>query len=294
MVSGEVDMKDLTDQIINGFKVTGLHHKQGNKIFWSVICTCGKERNPMREDSILKHTGTCTCKPKKGNVVNGYTYTGENYSTGKRSYYEVVCSCGHSSFKRLDTIAKLQQGLKCPYCRNDYEIDGDKVTMDISSEKHPNTFIKFDLIDLEKVLKYRWYPVGGGTRTKVLYVQCDKEGCKELLHRYILDLDDSKQITDHQDGNGLNNCRNNLRVTDSRGNNTNLPRPHNNTSGVVGISHTSNGKWRAYITSNNRQVGLGTYDNFEEAVKARKDAEVLYGFHENHGRESTEAKGEQK
>jgi hypothetical protein len=31
-------------------------------------------------------------------------------------------------------------------------------------------------------------------------------------------------------------------------------------------------------------VNLGSFSGFEEAVAARKAAEVLYGFHTNHGR----------
>ena len=33
-----------------------------------------------------------------------------------------------------------------------------------------------------------------------------------------------------------------------------------------------------------KQVGLGTYDDLDEAIRARKDAEQQYGFHGNHGR----------
>ena len=50
----------------------------------------------------------------------------------------------------------------------------------------------------------------------------------------------------------------------------------NNTSGVAGVSKTSSGRWRARITVNRKEIRIGTYDTIEEAIAARKDAEVRY------------------
>uniref|UniRef100_A0AB39C382 HNH endonuclease n=1 Tax=Salmonella phage vB_SE126_1P TaxID=3236703 RepID=A0AB39C382_9VIRU len=41
--------------------------------------------------------------------------------------------------------------------------------------------------------------------------------------------------------------------------------------------------WVAKIKVDRRKIHLGQFDNFDEAVAARKDAEAAYGFHENHG-----------
>lgn len=35
-------------------------------------------------------------------------------------------------------------------------------------------------------------------------------------------------------------------------------------------------KWHSYITINKKTISLGNYDKFENAVKARKDAEKIY------------------
>lgn len=50
--------------------------------------------------------------------------------------------------------------------------------------------------------------------------------------------------------------------------------PANNTSGVKGVGF-SRGKWFAKIVFQKKQYHLGKYDTFEEAEKARKDAEEL-------------------
>lgn len=46
-----------------------------------------------------------------------------------------------------------------------------------------------------------------------------------------------------------------------------------NKSGVRGVSQKKNCKWLAQITFKRKNYNLGTYENFEDAVKARKEAE---------------------
>lgn len=51
----------------------------------------------------------------------------------------------------------------------------------------------------------------------------------------------------------------------------------NNTSGHKGVHlNKKSGKWVARIGLNSKRITIGTYDNFEDAVKARKDAEMTY------------------
>lgn len=62
-----------------------------------------------------------------------------------------------------------------------------------------------------------------------------------------------------------------------------------NKSGVIGVIWLPKKKlWRAYITHNKVSVCLGVRKNKDEAIKLRKDAEVFYGFHENHGKKLEE------
>lgn len=46
-----------------------------------------------------------------------------------------------------------------------------------------------------------------------------------------------------------------------------------NKSGVRGVSQKKNGKWLAQIVFKRKAYNLGTYEKFEDAVKARKEAE---------------------
>jgi hypothetical protein len=48
----------------------------------------------------------------------------------------------------------------------------------------------------------------------------------------------------------------------------------NNKSGVTGVIwHKRSSKWRAYIRINGKQIELGLYEGFENAIRARKKAE---------------------
>jgi hypothetical protein len=37
-------------------------------------------------------------------------------------------------------------------------------------------------------------------------------------------------------------------------------------------------KWSARITVHYKNISLGSFDSYEEAVKARRDAEIKYNF----------------
>ena len=63
----------------------------------------------------------------------------------------------------------------------------------------------------------------------------------------------------------------------------NMSKKRNNTSGHTGVRVLPSGKYYAYIMVNRKQIPLGSYDLLDVAIKARKDAEIKYGFHVNHG-----------
>ena len=57
-----------------------------------------------------------------------------------------------------------------------------------------------------------------------------------------------------------------------------------NSSGVTGV-HWCNtyNIWIAKIVVEYKPIFLGNFNDFQEAVEARKSAEIKYGFHANHG-----------
>lgn len=89
---------------------------------------------------------------------------------------------------------------------------------------------------------------------------------------------------DHIDGNGLNNKLENLRDVSSEENSKNSRLPKDNKSGRCGVYwHKQSSKWAAQINYDGKQLHLGLFDKLGDAVAARKEAEVKYGYHPNHG-----------
>jgi len=93
-----------------------------------------------------------------------------------------------------------------------------------------------------------------------------------------------KNDTDHEDGNGLNNKWENLKDVTNSENHKNVKKQANNTSGTTGVRmHNAAKKWVARIYDDGKEVHLGLFDNYEDAVSVRKEAEKKYGYHINHG-----------
>ncbi len=97
----------------------------------------------------------------------------------------------------------------------------------------------------------------------------------QYLHRIIAErmgLDYPDEI-DHEDGNPLNNQRDNLRPATRLQNAVNSKIPVNNTSSCKGVDYCKAlQKWRVRINGNH----LGYFYDFEEACKIRKEAEIKY------------------
>ncbi len=90
---------------------------------------------------------------------------------------------------------------------------------------------------------------------------------------------------DHIDGDGSNNQIANLRDVTHQENQKNQRIPSNNTSGHIGVFFSkAQGKWKAQIGTASGQRNLGCFAYIEDAISARKTAEVERGYHENHGR----------
>lgn len=90
---------------------------------------------------------------------------------------------------------------------------------------------------------------------------------------------------DHIDGDGLNNKIENLRLVTAAENRKNAPISSKNKTGCTGVSWDSNRKkWCSIIGIGGRVRHIGYFDDFHEAVVARRHAERDFGFHHNHGR----------
>lgn len=129
-----------------------------------------------------------------------------------------------------------------------------------------------DLEDIYKVKNYKWRVDNNG------YALTDINGTskKLSLHRLIMNCPDDKVI-DHINHNKLDNRKENLRICTQHQNTMNQGIRSNNSSGVTGVYFDkSRNKWVAQIKHNYRKIFLGRFNTKEEAIEARKQAEIEY------------------
>lgn len=114
-------------------------------------------------------------------------------------------------------------------------------------------------------------------------------GRPHLVHRLIflyMTGEMPEKDVDHINGDRLDNRWCNLRLVDRQTNLRNMGVRSDNSSGYPGVSFAKDrNKWHAYIGSSiGERITLGHFGTREEAVAARKGAEMLLGYHENHGK----------
>ena len=126
-----------------------------------------------------------------------------------------------------------------------------------------------------------------GKKTKDRYMKIGIDKKQYLLHRlawlYVYG-EMPKNELDHINHNRYDNRISNLRETNRSENCQNMSKSKANTSGVTGVNwHKHGERWVARIHVDKKRVELGAFVNYSDAVNARKNAEVLYGYHKNHG-----------
>jgi hypothetical protein len=130
--------------------------------------------------------------------------------------------------------------------------------------------------------------MAGYTSKKTGYTQIKINRKLYQAHRlvwlYIYGALPEKEI-DHIDHIRTNNCINNLREVTRQENSRNTRIRSNNHSGVTGINwHKQTFRWQVRIHDlGGCSQHIGYYVNFEEARKARSEAEQQYNYHHNHG-----------
>lgn len=173
---------------------------------------------------------------------------------------------GRASFSRkrygdlLDKIVEQSMSLN-EKIFNPYEIDGEIIKLLYWNGSEIVSII-IDKEDLEKVKNNYWTVNHNG------YAHSRTNGEKTYLHWVITGTKTSGEtVIDHINNNPLDNRKSNLRVTDYRGNNTNLKDQE-----LKGVNKTSDGRgWRARWSVNGQDFQKGFYGEgaFEKAKEHR-------------------------
>ena len=135
-----------------------------------------------------------------------------------------------------------------------------------------------DDADFQRFNQYKWQAM----KVKHLWyamrsIHVDKKLRIILLHREILGLQHKDGImTDHRNGNGLDDRRCNLRACTHTDNMRNRKTQKHSSvfKGVAWVKRV--GRWIAYISVNNKTIHLGYFHDESEAALAYNDAAQKY------------------
>jgi hypothetical protein len=126
--------------------------------------------------------------------------------------------------------------------------------------------IIIDVDDVEICKRYKW-----GINSMGYAACCLGKKQTILLHRFLLNPK-ADECVDHINGVRSDNRRANLRICTKQQNNHN--RHDDRDLGIIWDKFRS--KWKAIITFNNKQIYLGRFNEKEDAIQARKEAEMKY------------------
>lgn len=162
------------------------------------------------------------------------------------------------------------------YDTNEISIEDDIATMSLYDKKG-NKIAEtiFDSKYVDKIKEYKWY-LRTHKNNSLKYVMGTVDNKKVFLHRFILNTPSNK-VVDHINGNTLDNRESNIRVCTQANNSRN--RIYKTSKGKVpGIyqQYGENGNYSVRITVNYKSIHIGTFKTYEEALKARLEAEEKY------------------
>jgi hypothetical protein len=152
---------------------------------------------------------------------------------------------------------------------NEYDLSG---KYGIGYDRAGKGEFYFDLEDYEIIKEICWCFQGSG------YLTGKIPGTRKyiLLHRLVMGL--PKEDVDHENRIRHDCRKENLRIATDVQNAQNRTTPFTNKSGVAGVSkaRTKNKNWRASLSNKGKQIHLGTFKKFKDAVIARLKAELKY------------------
>lgn len=160
--------------------------------------------------------------------------------------------------------------------RNKYDLSGD---YGVGFASNTNKEFYFDLEDYDIIKNYHWMEKGDEGYI-VAKVWNNNKPSTVFLHRLIMQ-ENGYNINgldvDHINHKTHDNRKSELRVCEHYKNIVASKTYTNNTSGRKGVSwDKSRNLWTASITVNKKTHHLGRFANFDDAVKAREEAEKKY------------------
>ena len=229
-----------------------------NRTFGRLTVLCQAEEDYVDRKGNHYAQWHCVCSCSKRIIVRGQSLKSGNTKS---------CGCLNREIVAKQNKERLSK-------KNIFDLSND---YGICYSPNKDWFCYFDKEDYELIKPYYWIMQEGYIITHFM----DKKIRYTIqMHRLILGLkkyENGGIVVDHKNGITYDNRKNNLRKCTISQNQFNVIKRKDNTSGVKGVSYyKTRNTWRARITVNGKIICLGYFENFEDAVKARKEAEEKY------------------
>lgn len=218
----------------------------------TVICRAEDHIYPSGKHEVIWKC-LCDCQMPLLEESRKYTYVlGVNLKSGQTQ------SCGCLQKERTSKAKKKY---------NEYDLSGE---YGIGYTSKGEEFW-FDLEDYDKIKNYCWVKREDG------YFIAYNKNTTIRLNRIIMDVCDSNIPVDHIKQHLYDNRKSQLRVGTKSKNGMNHKIFNTNKSGCTGVFFADNmNSWCARITVNYKDIILGYFNDYEDAVEARKEAEEKY------------------
>ena len=151
--------------------------------------------------------------------------------------------------------------------------------IDVSTQKHPNTFTLVDDEDFYELDDMgKWYYQKRKTSDSVSKIYKKKSF---IMHRFIMNAPKGMDV-DHINHDSLDNRKQNLRICTRSENMQNMCHENNKPKGITYFNYDNRKKkWRARIKKNYHYIYLGYYKTKKEAIKMYNcAARILFGAYD--------------
>lgn len=212
----------------------------------------------------LKMKSKYNPKTDVGNIVGRYKVL-EYISIENRSYFKVSCiDCKTERTVRVDSFKKSKDS--CFSC--------DKANPNYKSRAY-NSWDGMIQRCLNPNSTSYWKYGAVGIKVQDSWTLPNGEGFRNFI-KDLGDCPDGMTLDRWPDKFG-NYCKENVRWATNSEQGYNQKKRSTNTSGRTGVTwNKEKNKWHSQIWKDNKKIHLGYFDIFEDAVKAREEAELEY------------------
>lgn len=285
---------------------------QDGKVYWWCKCDCGNRKSIQSTSLTRKKNGIKSCGCARNSpeaqikarttrfsypqditaykfgrltVIERTDIKSDRASDSGAYLWKCKCECGNFCYySRYSLITPngvkscgclyIDSRDECTKKYNTYDLDNYDFGVGYADNR---TYFFFDKEDFDKIKNYCWWYDG---RYVIAHTLKNDQYTTDIIrmHRVVMDIADRENIdVDHKNLIRYDCRKCNLRRATKSENGMNKDLSCYSSTGITGVRKVRS-KWIAEIQAYGKLYRLGLFESFDDAVKARQDAEIkLFG-----------------